>query len=55
MTDYLDELDYCLTLPRPKTKMIPVRDEKGWHLNFIEVPYNTRATALIITKGENHG
>lgn len=48
MTDYLDELDYCLSLPQPTTKMIPVRDKKGWFLYFMEVPYDTPATHAVL-------
>ena len=45
---YLDELDYCLTLPRPKTKMIPVRDKNGWHLYYVQVPYGTPGNAIVL-------
>jgi len=45
---YLDEVDYCLTLPRPKTKRVPVRDKAGWHLYFVTVPVDLPCTAIVL-------
>ena len=48
MEPYLDELDYCLTLPPAATKMVPVRDRQGWHLYFIQVPASWRWSAIVL-------
>jgi hypothetical protein len=52
MTDYLDEVDYCLTLPQPETKRIPLKDTDGWHLMYIEVPYDTPATYAVVLEDD---